>query len=130
MRGETQRRRRQRLKSRGLCIRCGKSAEWGRAKCSACLEELRLANALRRASIDPKQTKKRAIEYKGGECQDCGFKTTYLTAYEFHHKSPKGEDIRVSILIGKKRSWDRIQKELNKCILLCATCHRIRHEKN
>lgn len=68
--------------------------------------------------------KKRAIEYKGGKCQDCHGQFPSC-AYDFHHLDPSQKDFD----IGKAQhgSWNRLWPELDKCILLCAVCHRIRH---
>ena len=69
-----------------------------------------------------------AIDYKGSKCQDCELITEYLTVYEFHHKEPGDDDITISRLLRKRQPWNRVQDELDKCVLLCANCHRIRHE--
>ncbi len=69
--------------------------------------------------------KSKAVEYKGGKCELCGYNRE-LTALEFHHKDPSQKDFALSTR-GLTRSWDKIQKELDKCILVCANCHREVH---
>jgi len=62
-----------------------------------------------------------AIEYKGGKCQICGY-DKYPGALDLHHINGKKD-----FGIGEKgytRSWERIKQELDKCILVCANCHR------
>lgn len=63
-----------------------------------------------------------AIEYKGGKCQICGY-SKYQGALELHHlnKSEKSFGIGDN---GYTRSWEKVKAELDKCILLCANCHR------
>lgn len=62
-----------------------------------------------------------AIEYKGGKCQICGY-NKYQGALELHHfKGDKKFGISDK---GYTRSWERVKEELNKCILVCANCHR------
>lgn len=68
--------------------------------------------------------KKKAIEYKGGCCQHCGYDSFY-GALEFHHKDRSQKDVNWTKL--RLRSWDKIVAELNKCILLCSNCHREEH---
>ena len=90
----------------------------GYVRCKKCRVE---AVNKRRLSL-----KKQAVEYKGGKCEDCGLVTDYLQVYEFHHKDPTQKDFAVS-KNGHTRSWEKIQNELDKCDMLCANCHRIRH---
>ena len=62
-----------------------------------------------------------AIGYKGGMCQICGYKK-YQGALDLHHINGKKE-----FGIGDKgytRSWKKVKAELDKCILVCANCHR------
>jgi len=66
----------------------------------------------------------KAIHYKGGSCQHCGYdKCTW--AFEFHHLNP--EDKSFTISKGYSFLWTKLKKELDKCLLLCANCHRELH---
>ena len=67
----------------------------------------------------------KAIEYLGGQCSKCGYKK-YGGALEFHHLDNHKKDFGLSAN-GITRSWERTKKELSKCILLCANCHRELH---
>ena len=67
------------------------------------------------------ELKFKAIEYKGGCCQECGYRKC-PAALEFHHIDPKIKSFSISS--GKTRSWDKIKIELDKCILLCSNCHK------
>lgn len=78
-------------------------------------EELIKAVAKRRRKI-----KTLAIEYKGGKCQICGYKN-YQGALDLHHIADKKFGIGDK---GYTRSWVKIKSELDKCILVCANCHR------
>lgn len=66
-----------------------------------------------------------AIEYKGGKCNFCGYRR-YNGALEFHHIGSSGKDFGVS-KDGLTRSWERVKKEIEKCVLVCANCHRELH---
>lgn len=72
------------------------------------------------------QRKKDAVEYKGGKCYDCNGDFHYAV-FEFHHRDPNTKDARWI----KIRQWkeERRLAELDKCDLLCANCHRMRHVK-
>jgi len=72
-----------------------------------------------------KKRKERAIEYKGGRCSDCNLKHERPEVYQFHHLDPLTKDFDWGRL--RLKSWDKIVKELDKCVLLCANCHIIRH---
>lgn len=71
-----------------------------------------------------------AITYKGSKCQDCSinYPEYPYAVFEFHHRKPSEKDVDWSTL--KLRSDKAIKHELDKCDLLCANCHRIRHHNN
>lgn len=68
------------------------------------------------------------IEYKGGCCLICGYKKC-VAALEFHHQDASKKDFTIATE-GLKKFDDRIKKELDKCILACANCHREIHNKD
>lgn len=69
-----------------------------------------------------KKVKEMAVEYKGGCCQYCGYNKC-IAALEFHHLSKEDKSFGISYK-GYTRSWKRVKKELDKCVLVCANCHR------
>jgi hypothetical protein len=70
--------------------------------------------------------KKKAVQYKGGKCERCGYDKFY-GALDFHHLNPNEKEFDWSQL--KSFSWNIIQNELDKCICVCSNCHReIHHE--
>jgi len=72
-----------------------------------------------------RKLKEMAVKYKGGKCVFCGYKKT-INALEFHHLERGRKDFSLSQR-GLTRSWERIKKELDKCLLVCANCHREIH---
>jgi len=62
-----------------------------------------------------------AIEYKGGKCRICGYNKC-PGALDLHHIN--GQKLFGIGEKGYTRSWKKIKKELDKCILVCANCHR------
>jgi len=72
-----------------------------------------------------KKLKEMLVEYKGGGCVVCGYRRTPW-ALDLHHINPLKKDFSMSVR-GLTRSWDRLKKEADKCILLCANCHREIH---
>lgn len=72
-----------------------------------------------------KKLRQMAIEYKGGTCQLCGYDRCD-EALEFHHPDSSDKDFGISAK-GYTRSWTKVKEELDKCILLCANCHREVH---
>ena len=67
-----------------------------------------------------------ALKKFGGKCSMCGY-SKCLDALEFHHVDPTT----------KKYDWNRLkmvsqsalEKELKKCVLVCANCHREIHSQ-
>lgn len=124
-----------------ICKTCGKEFEHTRRRvnCFECspsrnkyenederIKERRkqvVANVQRRRE----KVKKLSIEYKGGKCQICGYNKC-VDALEFHHLNPEEKEFGISSK-GYTRSWEKVQQELDKCILLCSNCHREVHHK-
>ncbi len=85
---------------------------------------------------DARKVKAEAIAYKGGKCNDC-LQVVHQAAFEFHHIDPstkavKSETSKVRkepthFLRGGSRFTEAAKQELDKCVLLCANCHRVRH---
>lgn len=77
-----------------------------------------------KASAEYKLKRKiEAINYLGGKCIRCGYSESPY-ALEFHHLDPSKKDFNIGKRITK---IERMKEELDKCILLCANCHRIEH---
>lgn len=69
-----------------------------------------------------REQKLRAIEYLGGKCSRCGY-DRYPGALDLHHTDPEVKDHTIMRHL-MARAWDKIRAELDKCVLLCANCHR------
>jgi 5-methylcytosine-specific restriction endonuclease McrA len=80
-----------------------------------------------KAAVDKRRKKIRemAVEYKGGKCFLCGYKKC-IQALEFHHLDKSQKDFGLSA-DGITRSWIKTKHELDKCVMLCANCHREVH---
>lgn len=74
-----------------------------------------------------REFKKKCIAYKGGSCIKCGY-SKYAGALDFHHRDPNQKDFSFSK--ARRKMWSsKIEKELDKCDLLCANCHRETHKE-
>ena len=69
--------------------------------------------------------KKRLVEHLGGKCKLCGYDRC-PAALDFHHINPEEKEFRLS---GSKMrcKFETLVKEAEKCMLLCANCHRELH---
>ena len=65
------------------------------------------------------------VKYKGGCCEKCGYDKSY-EALQFHHVNPSEKDFTIS---GKSYGVERLKKEVDKCVLVCANCHIEIHEE-
>lgn len=104
------------------CLQCGKifayKEKGNRSKkiCASCI----VINWRRRL-------KQRAIDYKGGKCIICGYNKCNGSLV-FHHVDHEDKDF--SVASGSIRSWKRVKKELDKCVIVCMNCHGELHSKN
>ena len=74
-----------------------------------------------------KKVRQKAVDYKGGRCEACGYNHC-IDALEFHHNDLSKKNFGISEK-GYTRSWKQVTKELDNCILICANCHRELHAR-
>ena len=53
-----------------------------------------------------------------------------MAALEFHHKNPDEKEFQIDMRHFSNNSLEKLQTELDKCILLCANCHRETHNED
>lgn len=83
-------------------------------------EYLKLAVVKRRRTV-----RQKLVKYKGGECSLCGY-SKCVDALDLHHVDPKTKEFGISSG-GLTRAWSKVVAEADKCILVCANCHREIH---
>ena len=59
-------------------------------------------------------------------CKVCGYNEN-PDILHFHHRDPNEKITNVSRMVGKNHSMERIKKEIDKCDLLCISCHHKEH---
>jgi hypothetical protein len=67
--------------------------------------------------------KREFIDSQRTSCEKCGESRSYVL--DFHHKNSSDKDFTIGQL--RKGSLDIIQAEIDKCVCLCANCHREFH---
>lgn len=98
-----------------LCVRA-RSAELYSSTYKASIRERDAA--IRAANVA------KILEYKQAHpCVKCG--EAEPICLDFHHVDGSTKDFALSS--GKQRSWAKILKEIEKCVVLCANCHRKLH---
>ena len=110
-----------------ICEKCGKTfipKQYGstRRYCFECIPD-----GLSNGAEIRKQIKHWALEYKGTQCSICGYNKC-IEALEFHHRDMSEKDFSISDR-NLKLDWQAIKKELDKCDVVCANCHRELHAK-
>lgn len=95
-------------------------------KCNPELNRQRLDVRKQKSEIVKQRTRKLLADFKSQGCKQCGEK--FLEALECHHVDKTNKKI-VTQLIHSGSTEKRIQKELDKCEVLCVNCHRKEHHK-
>ena len=111
-------------------------------KCSKCGKELPLTNYYSRGNgklrSECKDCHKNYVKGKYNErktivhdikisrkCAKCGENRGYVL--DFHHKDPSIKDSTIARLTSNSNKLEDIQKEIEKCVVLCSNCHREFH---
>jgi hypothetical protein len=89
-----------------------------RHKCRACKAATQTLRRERlRAWLDDRK--------KTLHCAECGFSD--FRALEFHHPDAQEKDFAIGEMVKDNRSITAIEREMARCVALCANCHRITH---
>lgn len=59
------------------------------------------------------------------KCAKCGESRGYVL--DFHHRDPNIKEEGIARLISSNASLSKIKEEIDKCVVLCANCHREFH---
>ncbi len=130
------------------CIRCGISKDecefnWRNLKkgylqsvCKSCQaqdsrnrdrESVRVSNKTAREK-GVERAKQFVYEYLSSRaCADCGEKD--LAVLTFHHTDPRNKKYNVSDMISHGYAIETIQRELDRCVILCWNCHMKREQE-
>lgn len=98
-----------------------KSGGGTRKSCYQCVPDGKAQDA----SLLRRLIKLKAVSIKGNKCFCCN-QSFPQSVYDFHHLDPNKKDFG----LGQKEStikWDIVKKEIDKCIMVCANCHRMIH---
>lgn len=72
-----------------------------------------------------KKRKEDILYVMGEKCCLCGYNKA-KAALELHHLNPEYKEFAISQCLN--RAWNTLHIEIQKCILVCANCHREIHE--
>lgn len=113
-----------------ICTKCGrelpidqfhwrdKSKGTRRAECKDCHTNYMKQRYAEKQNIIEEQ---KSLQH----CAKCGESRGYLLDY--HHLNPNEKDNTIARMTSNKYKIEDIQKEIQKCIVLCANCHREFH---
>lgn len=82
---------------------------------------------LKRINRKSKKKKKNFIASFKEKCINCGYSES-KAALDFHHTKTSQKKFLLSK--GHHYSYEKIKKEIQKCIVLCANCHRTKHHSH
>ena len=138
------------ISSMKICSKCGiikneseyffKNRQTGKlhAQCKQCYREHRLQYYKRHYETYKEHYRTRAKERRvilrtefrtnmlrylvGKTCEFCG--ETDIRTFEFDHISPHEKIFGIARSVSLGYSWNEVEKEIKKCRLLCANCHK------
>jgi hypothetical protein len=83
---------------------------------------------LKKSINNRKKTREWFVDYMmDKECTECG--ESHKACLDFHHVDPEEKELNVSDAL--LYSVSKVEKEIEKCIILCSNCHRkLHYEEN
>ena len=101
-----------------LCRDCSKL--WYLGHREVRIRAVSVINAAQRANINQRL----AAHLLANACMDCG--ETDVRVLDFDHRDDEAKVLEVMDLSKKRRTWQVIAREIAKCDVRCANCHRKR----
>lgn len=105
------------------------------SKCNCCKKDFKYRNGQIQLCTNCKRKSSKlarrisASNYKNNVCEICGLKRNTiddLEIFDFHHTDQSNKSFDLSDKM-HSRKWTEIKNELDKCMMLCANCHRKQH---
>jgi hypothetical protein len=115
-----------------ICVNCNKEylikspQAANRKFCYDCIIEHNRSNPLY-SKIQRIKILNKIKQRYGIKCIKCGYDKNY-SSLDFHHLNPNEKKINPAHIIHNRGNINKIFEELDKCILLCANCHREIHQ--
>jgi hypothetical protein len=83
-----------------------------------------------KARESKKKVKQEFDEYKKTlKCSMC--EENHPATLDFHHTDPREKEIIISKAVSRNWGWESLNKEIDKCVVLCSNCHRkLHYEEN
>ena len=103
--------------------------------CKSCFKNFNTRNIHKELCYNCTRNAKRlalrisAANYKNNCCEICGLKRNTLEdldIFDYHHKNRNDKSFEISEQM-KNKPWEIVKQELDKCMMLCANCHRKQH---
>ena len=125
------------MKEKLFCVVCGneligKQEKYCSKQCKS-KDYSKLLDSNKRIKYQDTQNKRRVlnklklISEFGNKCSICGYNKN-ISALEFHHIDPNEKEFHLGN--AKTTNLDKLLLEMDKCILVCANCHRELHYPN
>ena len=96
------------------------------ARCKICYQEHAKQNWSRARRIQENSEYVASLKTR---CVQCGYDTC-AHALDFHHTDGTQKEHEISDLVYSGSSLEKIKTEIDKCVVLCANCHRELHAGN
>ena len=104
---------------------CGKQKKFCSINCKFASPRIK-ANGYASQKRRALNRKVKLINLKGGKCESCGYNKN-LAALCFHHKDPNTKNFPLDSRSLSNINQKTLQKEADKCLLLCHNCHMEHH---
>lgn len=86
------------------------------------------ANMLQKQSLRKADFRRQLHLYKLQlKCERCP--ESEPCCLDFHHRDPSQKKFEVANAVSQNRTFKRVMEEIDKCMVLCANCHRKQHHK-